>query len=423
MTRDQDIDRVLDRWFAEGPTQMPSRFLDDTLDRIDRAPQHRLARLRTRLPIMNPILRFAVAAAVVLGVAGFGAVALTQTGGVGNAPHAGSGPLPASLQAEWSPAGTPRQYAFLHGTTEGAIEGQPGLDIIISQSTITIFEPHLDVLSSASVVGADRLELRSLNTGAYSTCRVGDTGTYGFSLSPGNRTLTLTPVSDACAERATVLAGDWNRTDIGDLAPGRRLFGPGDGDTGGMVSYTVPSGWAYINVVEPFAIVPRSNAREQADIRLWRDAVPESQDAACATTQPGLERTPATVAAWLATLPGLVVTSPTAVRIGGLDGVMVDLSVVPGWTSPCALEPSVGPDRSLGRSEDESFVTTFTRPYPYPVPHPALTVDPGRHVRYLLLDRGEAQMLVIDIEAPDRTTWNAVVADAMSIVQTFEFTR
>ena len=39
MTRDQDIERVLDQWFTEGPTQMPSRFLDDTLDRIDRAPR------------------------------------------------------------------------------------------------------------------------------------------------------------------------------------------------------------------------------------------------------------------------------------------------------------------------------------------------------------------------------------------------
>ena len=418
MTRDQDIERVLERWFAEGPTQMPSRFLDDTLDRIDRAPQHHVARLRTR-PVMNPILRFA-AAAVVLAVAGFGAVALTQTGGVGSAPSAGSGSLPASLQAEWSPTGTPRQYAFQHGTTEGFTYG---LDIVISQSSITIFEPHLDVLASASVVGADRFELRALNTGAYSTCRVGDAGTYAFSLSPGGQTLTLTPVSDACAERATVLAGDWTRTDIGDLAPGRHVFDLGGGDTGGTPLYAVPPGWAYINGIGRFAIVPRSNTHEQADIRLWMDVVPESQDAACAMTQPGLERTPATVAAWLETLPGLVVTSPTAVKIGGLDGVMVDLSVMPGWTSPCAPERSAGPDRSLGPREEDAFVTTFTRPYPYPVPHPALTVDPGRRVRYVLLDGGEAQVLVIDIEAPDRATWNAVLADAMSIVQSFEFAR
>jgi hypothetical protein len=419
MTRDQDIERVLDRWFTEGPTQMPSRFFDETLDRIDRIPPERLVGLRTRLSAMNPILRFA-AAAVVLAVAGLGAVALTQTAGVGNSPPTGSGLVPAALQAEWSPTGHPRQYAFLHGTTEGFADG---LDIIVSQSTITIYEPHMDVLASASLVGPDRLELRSLNTGAYSTCQVGDPGMYTFRLSSANGTLTLTPISDACAERATVLAGDWNRTDLGDLAPGRRLLGPGDGRTGGLVSYVVPPGWAYTNVTEPFAIVPRSNAREQADIRLWMDAAPESWDAACATTKPGLERTPATVAAWLATLPGLVVTPPTAVRIGGQAGVMVDVSVAPGWTSSCAPEPSIGPDGSLGRSAEGSVVTTFTRSYPYPVPHPALTVDPGRRVRYLLLDRGKAQVMVIELAAPVRATWDAVVADAMSIVQSFEFPR
>ena len=57
MTREQDIERVLDEWFVEGPTQMPSRFLDDTLDRIDRAPQRRLAGLRPRLLAMHPNLR------------------------------------------------------------------------------------------------------------------------------------------------------------------------------------------------------------------------------------------------------------------------------------------------------------------------------------------------------------------------------
>jgi hypothetical protein len=43
MTRDRDIERVLDRWFAEGPTQMPYQFLDVVVDRIDRVPQRCLA--------------------------------------------------------------------------------------------------------------------------------------------------------------------------------------------------------------------------------------------------------------------------------------------------------------------------------------------------------------------------------------------
>ena len=42
MTRDQDIELALDQWFTEGPTQMPNRFLVDTLDRIDRLPAEAL---------------------------------------------------------------------------------------------------------------------------------------------------------------------------------------------------------------------------------------------------------------------------------------------------------------------------------------------------------------------------------------------
>ena len=61
--------------------------------------------------------------------------------------------------------------------------------------------------------------------------------------------LTLTPVSDACAARATILAGDWFRTDIGPLAPGRHdatLFKPFGGGTSGRFSFTVPPGWAVV---------------------------------------------------------------------------------------------------------------------------------------------------------------------------------
>ena len=135
MTRDQDIERVLDRWFTEGPTQMPDRFLADTLDRIDRAPQRRLADLRTRLPAMHPMLRFAAAAAVVLAVAGLGAAALIADGrrrrsAVALDPVS----LPASLQAEWRPVGT-RQHPLLsaHGQSTS-------MDIVIGPTTITIFE-------------------------------------------------------------------------------------------------------------------------------------------------------------------------------------------------------------------------------------------------------------------------------------------
>ena len=319
--------------------------------------------------------------------------------------------VPAALQAEWQPVGT-REWP-----------GRPGphpdnLDIIIGQTTTTIFDYHVDVLNAASLVGPDRLDLRALNMGWYWHCRVGDPGTYTFSLSSGDQQLTLTPVSDTCVERATILTGDWTRTDIGDLAPGRHVSG--------QFSYVVPAGWASVGGFVWSSIIPRSNDSEQAEIRLLANVIPESHDAACALIRPAVGSTPAAVAAWLADLPGLVVTSPTAVKIGGLSGVMVDLSVVPGWTNACASGRSGGFDASLRPREDTSFVHTFSDPCcvgPGLVSAPILVVAADRRVRYLLLDRGDGQPLVIEIETPGNSDWDRTVVDAMTIVQGLEFIR
>lgn len=319
--------------------------------------------------------------------------------------------VPAVLQAEWQPVGT-RELP-------GRLGPHPdNLDIVIGQTTTTIFDYHVDVLNAASLVGPDRLDLRALNMGWYWHCQVGDPGTYTFSLSSGDQQLTLTPVSDTCVERATILTGDWTRTDIGDLVPGRHVSG--------QFSYVVPSGWAYVGGFAWSSIIPRSNDSEQAEIRLVANVIPESQDVACALIRPAVGSTPAAVATWLATLPGLVVTSPTAVKIGGLSGVMVDLSVVPGWTNACASGRSGGFDASPGPREDTSFVHTFSDPCcvgPGLASAPILVVAADVRVRYLLLDRGDGQPLVIVIEAPDNSDRDRTVADAMTIVQGLEFIR
>jgi hypothetical protein len=330
--------------------------------------------------------------------------------------------VPAVLQAEWQPVGT--------HSLPGLSGPSPALDISVGQTTITIHNWHVDVLNSASFVGPDRLEVRASNMGWYWHCQVGDVGTYAFSTSSGDQRLTLTPVSDTCMERATVLNGDWTRTDIGDLAAGRRVspyWTPFDRGTSGQFSYAVPSGWAAIDESSDSSIMARSNASEQAEIRMLANVVPESQDGACALIRPAVGSTPAAVAAWLADLPGLVVTSPTAIKVGGLSGVMVDLSVVPGWTNTCPNEQSGGPGRPR---DDAPFVYTFSDPAHRSLgtgcclrSTPLLIVAADRRVRYLLLDRGDGSTLVIDIEARDNATRDAAVSDAMRIVDTFAFTR
>ena len=75
MTRDRDIERVLDEFYAEGPSAMPDRLFLGVIDRIERVPQRRLALHVTRFATMNSNLRLAAAAAIVVALVGMGAFA------------------------------------------------------------------------------------------------------------------------------------------------------------------------------------------------------------------------------------------------------------------------------------------------------------------------------------------------------------
>jgi hypothetical protein len=406
MTHDQDIERVLDRWLSEGPTQMPARFLIDTLERIDRAPQPRLAGLRTRLPVMNPTLRFAAAAAVVLAMAGIGAGLIIRTGGIGGLLSAGSDTLPRSLQAEWRPVGD-HPLPFMHSGTTVL-----GWDIVIGPTSLTIFD-RVDVHNTASLVGPDRLELRMLDVGSqYWHCHVGDAGTYEFHLSLGGQRLTLTPVSDACADRAAVLHGDWTRTDIGPLQPGRHQatdFRPFSYGTTGRLAYTVPDGWTGgPDMNSGLFGLGRPSVSDSARITLISNAYASDQVVPCDTNAgaAGVGRTPEALSDWLRTLPGLVVSAPTEVTMGGLRGIMVDLSMAPGWTPTCDAGLYTF---SLSGSDGGGWSNRLR------------LIGTGR-ARYILLDRGDGSALVVDIEAP-APEWDAFVADSMPIIDSFEFTR
>ena len=77
MTRERDIERVLERWFADGPSEMPDRLFDNVVDRIEHVSQSRLARFQPRLPTMSSKLSIAVALAaavivILVGVAVLG---------------------------------------------------------------------------------------------------------------------------------------------------------------------------------------------------------------------------------------------------------------------------------------------------------------------------------------------------------------
>lgn len=70
---------------------------------------------------------------------------------------------------------------------------------------------------------------------------------------------------------------------------------------------------------------------------------------------------------WFARQPGLAVTKPQSISIGGLNGVMIDLSLTQGWTKTCPLPfPDVplvnllmgtGPSEGLGVLVEGSWTT------------------------------------------------------------------
>jgi len=94
MTSDRDIERVLDHWFTERPTQVADRVFDGVADRIARQPQHPAWRVSWRDSHVNTYFKplLAVAAIVVVAVAGF-AILRPSSAGFGGPGATESPPL------------------------------------------------------------------------------------------------------------------------------------------------------------------------------------------------------------------------------------------------------------------------------------------------------------------------------------------
>jgi hypothetical protein len=95
MTSERDIERVLDHWFTERPTQAADRVLDEVADRIARQPQQPAWRVSRRDSHVNTNLKalLAVAAIIVVAVAGFAVLRPSSPAGIGGPAGTESPPL------------------------------------------------------------------------------------------------------------------------------------------------------------------------------------------------------------------------------------------------------------------------------------------------------------------------------------------
>jgi hypothetical protein len=428
MTHDDNIERVLERWFTEGPRHMPDRLFDGTFERIERLPKHRLADLRLRLPAMQLNARLLAAAAVIVALFGVGIVVLNAIPGVGShpsptppsssAPTAIPAALMTSIQTKWTTVGD----RPIPGSTFSA-----QFDFTIGPSSISMNGFKGWVASSWSAAPDGSLLLR-LNepqgslTGQHWTCTTGDDGSYGVALSASGQTLSLTVKHDACPTRQSILVGDWTRWPCpnpnsvcqAELTPGRHVAAAFAPAAGQPLAYTVPAGWSNVVDTDFDFWLGRPNDPGTMGISVYLDVAPHSQAVDCLDVhEPGVGTTAAEITTWLSKLPNLVSTTPAPITIGGYHGMAVDLSVAPGWTRTCTQYPDA-----------PGLVLTLADLVTLPQEEGSIvraTLAGAQHSRYVLLDLGSGHNMFIEATGPDEARWTEFVAAAMPIIENFEF--
>ena len=122
MTRERDIERLLDTWFRDGPTDAPDRVVDAVADRISRQSQRPAWRFDWRHPRMTTTFKLATAVAAIAIVAIVGwRVFPGSSSGVGGDPVPTNSASP-SASAGPGPTPTPTPVPLL-GATESLAPG------------------------------------------------------------------------------------------------------------------------------------------------------------------------------------------------------------------------------------------------------------------------------------------------------------
>ena len=112
MTSERETLQLMAVWLEDGRTQLPDHVLDTVLEQLPSKPQRRRWSAR-RISSVNPIAKFAIAAAAVVVVAIVGINLLPSSDGVGGGPAASASPTPsASLPPTAAPSPSQSDLEF-----------------------------------------------------------------------------------------------------------------------------------------------------------------------------------------------------------------------------------------------------------------------------------------------------------------------
>ncbi len=452
MTTQRDFDQIARAWLELSPDEAPDRTIAAVLDAVATTPQVRTWRpVLRRLPFMNrPLLAAVVAAGLIVAVGGGIWISRPgpDVGGPSSQPFgspqaspsghqsASSGtPIPVGLRSRWF--GGVRAVSGLEPGAGASLDFQSGT-FGITQSN------HQEVVLYASTASvAIDGSLRLVTSASRPDCNVGDVGTYPWTLSPSGQTLTIGAGADACPARQAAVPGVWWSIDckvgdtcLGDLDAGTYgseyidplLAANAYGSWApryGALSFTVPDGWANsADWPSTFKLTPTADyALETKDgppdgvyheVEVFTQPAAAIQDGTCdSKPEPSVGRSVDGLVAWLEKLPSIATTPATPITIDGHPGRVLDVTIDPGWKTTCPGEP---------KPLAQYLVPAGVRPDGY-----GIGVFPGEHQRLILLDLGKSDVLGIliddrnDSAASDSSRFDALVAAAMPVIQSFTF--
>ena len=128
---------------------------------------------------------------------------------------------------------------------------------------------------------------------------------------------------------------------LGDLDPGiykTSTFKP-------QVTYTVPAGWTnFEDLPGNFWLFQQQDGQDGdlggSYLGIYQDVNAAAID--CGEgAQEGVGTTPTELVAWYQSIPGMIVSNPTKVTVGGLQGLQIDLDLQPG-ADTCSYGPYKG---------------------------------------------------------------------------------
>lgn len=439
MTDTRTFDRLVREWLDLMPIEAPDRVVAAVLQATATTPQVRRSPgvATWRFQAMNRFPTFGVAAAAALVVVVAGVLLI---GGVIGTPHPSPSlsPTPASTPAA-SPAGSPPPAALQHnwagaGNYPAMLNPGAGLQLTIDATHLFAAQSNqagqrlITSGATASATSAYDGKLHLVTLVSDTACRAGDLGVYAYSLSTSGRILTLASDQEACPARSAALTGPWYLNGckvttefcLGEMDAGTyqsqyvRPILHGDwAPLYGALTFTVPDGWATdsdwpnsygLVPVADFRAVPPGSDAFAVRVQLWTAITAESQATPCSgQPDPAIATRASAYAAWLATVKGLVVGPPQALIIGGQHAIAVDIRVDRATAPKCGdPDPLVG--IQLSGTEDQGLGGPASGP-----------------TRIVLVDMTDGTLVSIWVEVNDPGRFDAFVAAAMPVIETFTF--